>query len=273
MRRSRTLCALLALYVGLSLCVWADTIPPRGTVDSRVRTLAYNAEDVIKLTGFVGYQIHFQFAPDEEFVNLGAGDNGGIDVGWEKNHLFLKPKAGAVSTNLTLLTNKRAYQIDYRVLNKHPDPRVEEVVYSVRFTYPQDVARRNVADEEGRKAEARLAVGRDESGRNWNYWGCGSGAIRPIQVFDDGVLTHLKFGARSDIPAMFIQNEDGGESLLNFTVDRDEVLIHRVAHDIVLRRGRLVACIQNRSFDGGGERLSSGTVVPDVQRETKAVRP
>jgi len=37
-------------------------------------------------------------------------------------------------------------------------------------------------------------------------------------------------------------------------------------------RGRLVACIQNRSFDGGGQRLETQTLVPGVQRVTKGVK-
>jgi type IV secretion system protein VirB9 len=49
------------------------------------------------------------------------------------------------------------------------------------------------------------------------------------------------------------------------------VVIHRVSHRFVLRRGRLVACIENRSFDGGGERLQSETLVPGVERRTKGV--
>jgi type IV secretion system protein VirB9 len=68
-----------------------------------------------------------------------------------------------------------------------------------------------------------------------------------------------------------VKNEDETESLVNFTVDRDEVVIHRVARGFVLRRGKLVACLQNRSFDGGGERLGTQTVLPGVQRMTKGV--
>ena len=53
----------------------------------RVRVVAYDPEQVIKLHGFVGYQIHFQFAEGETFVNLAAGDNKALDVGYEANHL------------------------------------------------------------------------------------------------------------------------------------------------------------------------------------------
>ena len=65
---------------------------------------------------------------------------------------------------------------------------------------------------------------------------------------------------------------DLARHLVNFTVDNDEVVIHRVARSFVLCRGKLVACLQNRSFDGGGERLESETLVPGVQRVTKGVK-
>ena len=67
-------------------------------------------------TGYVGYQIHFQFAEGETFVNLAAGDNKALDVGYEANHLVLKPLAEKVATNITVITNRRVYQFDYSAL-------------------------------------------------------------------------------------------------------------------------------------------------------------
>jgi type IV secretion system protein VirB9 len=66
---------------------------------------------------------------------------------------------------------------------------------------------------------------------------------------------------------LFVLNEDGSESLLNFTVEDGEIVVHRVARRFVVRRGRLVGCVVNKAFDGGGERLESGTLAPDVMRE------
>ena len=57
------------------------------------------------------------------------------------------------------------------------------------------------------------------------------------------------------------------ESLLNFTMDAGDVVIHRVAPKLILRRGRLTGCIVNQGFAGAGERLDSGTVSPQVERE------
>ena len=90
-----------------------------------------------------------------------------------------------------------------------------------------------------------------------------------MSAFDDGVKTRIKFGARSELPAIFVKNDDKSESLINFNIERDEVVIHRVAKQFIVRRGQLVGCIVNKAFDGGGLRLESGTVSPEVQRQTR----
>ena len=59
----------------------------------------------------------------------------------------------------------------------------------------------------------------------------------------------------------------------NTTVDANEVVVHRVTRKLVLRRGKLVGCVENRSFDGGGERLEAETLVPGVERQTKRGTP
>jgi type IV secretion system protein VirB9 len=252
----------------------AELTPARGLVDPRVRVVAYDPEQVIKLHGFVGYQIHFQFAEGETFVNLAAGDNKALDVGYEANHLVLKPLAEKVATNITVLTNRRVYQFDYSASAARPDPARQDVIYSLRFIYPQDEARKAAEELEQQRTNLKLASADQDShrARNSNYWGCGAAAIRPETAYDDGVQTRLKFAAHSEFPTLYVKNDDDSESLVNFTVDHDEVVIHRVARSFVLRRGRLVACIQNRAFDGGGERLESETLVPGVERITKGVK-
>src|SRR4051812_41909574 len=114
----------------------AATVPPMGRVDARIRVVAYNPDDVVTLQGYVGYQIHLQWAEGEEFVNLGSGDNGPFDVGAERNHFFIKPKEAHASTNLTVLTNRRAYHFDYVVSANAPTgAAARRMVYSIRFTY------------------------------------------------------------------------------------------------------------------------------------------
>ncbi len=261
----------------LVLCVWAsqyafaEQTPKPGLVDSRIRVVAYDPDQVIKIRGYVGYQIFFEFAEGETFVNLAAGDNKALDVGYEANHLVIKPLAEKVATNITVITNRRVYQFDYSATAAKPNPALGNVIYSLRFIYPQDEAKKAAEQLEQERTNQRLAGQGPQRPRNANYWACGSSAIRPVSAYDDGVQTRLRFAAHSEFPAMYVKNDDDSESLLNFTVEGEDVVIHRVSHRFVLRRGRLVACIENRSFDGGGERLQSETLVPGVERRTKGV--
>jgi type IV secretion system protein VirB9 len=254
--------------------VHAELTPARGLVDPRVRVVAYDAEQVIRLHGYVGYQIHFQFAEGETFVNLAAGDNKALDVGYEANHLVLKPLAEKVATNITVITTRRVYQFDYSASSERPDPDREDVIYSLRFIYPQEEARKAAEALEQQRTDLKLASAAEDThrARNSDYWGCGATAIRPQSAYDDGAQTRLRFPAHAEFPTMYVKNDDESESLVNFTVDNDEVVIHRVARSFVLRRGKLVACIQNRSFDGGGQRLDTQTLVPGVQRVTKGIK-
>jgi type IV secretion system protein VirB9 len=97
--------------------------------------------------------------------------------------------------------------------------------------------------------------------------------VKPTAASDDGVQTRLTFAARSELPALFVRNDDGSESLLNFSIEDGDVLIHRVAARFIVRRGRLTGCIVNKGFEGSGDRLKSGTVAPDVTRERKDAHP
>jgi type IV secretion system protein VirB9 len=75
------------------------------------------------------------------------------------------------------------------------------------------------------------------------------------------------------LPAIFVRNDDGSESLLNFHVDAGDVIVHRVARRFILRRGKLTGCIVNQGFSGAGARLDSGTIAPQVERATEGTMP
>ena len=260
MKRATGLAGPILLLAVAGLPAHSEVTPPKGAGDPRIRTVAYDPSQVVRLDGYVGYHVHVEFAPGETFVNLGAGDTAGIEVGAEGNHLFLKPKEARVATNLTILTNRRVYAIDYRVSRKPPEDSTKEIVYSLKFTYPNDVPVVPVVEPN--------PSGTNHRALNRNYWFCGAPSLRPIRATDDGVQTRLTFAGRAEIPAVFVRNDDGTESLVNSSVEADQVVLHRVAGTFVLRRGRLVGCVTNRSFSGGGERLPTGTISETVERTT-----
>jgi len=240
----------------------AEVVPARGTVDSRIRAARYDSEQVYRVRGFVGYQIDFEFEAGETFVGLGAGDMEGLSYFGQDNHLFLKPKAAKVATNLTVLTNRRRYQIDYTAVPQRPAGD-QDVIFALRFIYPSTPS----ADRAARRIDAALEDAAAKRSQNRDYWYCGNPTLRPIAASDDGVHTRLRFAANADLPALFVHNADGSESLLNFSMEAGDVVVHRVARQFVLRRGRLTGCIVNQGFGGSGLRLDSGTVTPEVERD------
>jgi len=244
----------------------AETVPSKGAVDSRVRTATYNGDEVYRLRGFVGYQIDLQFEAGETFVGLGSGDIEALAFAGQDNHLFLKPRAAVIATNLTVLTSRRHYQFDYSAVLRRPGPGDRNVVFALRFIYPPPPSQAAAA---AARVESQLDAASGNRTPNLEYWFCGAPTLRPVGASDDGVQTRLRFAANSDLPAIFVRNDDGSESLLNFHMDGGDVIVHRVASQFVLRRGKLSGCVVNRGFKGGGARLDSGTVAPDVDRQVQ----
>lgn len=255
---------LFALGLTLALVARAETLPAPGLLDSRIRVAAYSADEVYRLTGFVGYETDLEFESGETFVGLGAGDIEGISFVAEGNHLFLKPKAAKVGTNLTIVTSRRTYQVDYSASAAHPDAS-EPVTYVLRFTYP--------AAAQSADATTRALATDAHRPKNIDYWYCGSLSIEPTAASDDGVHTRLTFAPKAEQPAIFVLNEDGSESLLNFSMDEGDVILHRVARRLILRRGHLTGCVVNKGFTGAGDRLKSHTVSDEVERTTSGAQP
>lgn len=266
-------CAALALLpLGGTSVTYAESVPDPGLIDPRIRTAAYRDEEVYRLHGFVGYGIELVFEQGEQFVGQAGGDLDGIMFGAHENHVILKPRAPNVGTNFVVYTNRRAYRFDYTVADRRPDPLHDEVIYAVRFIYPTSPAL-PAGPTPAERVESDLAAAREIRPRNIDYWFCGHPAVKPVAASDDGVHTRLTFGSKTELPAIFVRGEDETESLLNFSVDSGDIVIHRVAREFIIRRGRLTGCIVNKGFGGTGERLESGTVAPTVQRERKGARP
>ena len=252
----------------VTIC-YAEIIPRQGNTDARVRQVTYDKNDVINLIGYEGYQTHLKLADDEEFIGVGAGDTGGLDITAEGNDTWIKPKASLVRTNFDIKTNRRVYHFDYQS-RKIPPKNPNSMIYSITFRYPEDEAKQRIALTAQEQLKRKLNSKR-LAANNRDYWYCGSPSMKPVEAYDDGMQTHIKFSAYAEFPAIFVENDDQTEALINFHIDPEtgEVVVHRIGRRFVLRRGDLVGCIENRQFTGGGKRTTTGTVNQDVLRETK----
>jgi len=252
----------LALLAFVGAAAQASVVPPPGEGDPRVREIDYDPSEVVQLAGYLGYHIHIELAPEETFVALGAGDAGAVDVAAEGPHVMLKPKAARVATNLTLVSSRRVYHFEYRTYEARPAKGT--AIFALRFRYPG-------APSEVTPAATSSAVAAPPRAENEDYWYCGSPWLRPDEVTDDGVQTRVTFNRRGEWPAIFVANADGTESLVNFHAEGTTAVVHRVASRFVLRRGRLVGCVENRGYAGSGTWREGGALDAATVRETREV--
>jgi type IV secretion system protein VirB9 len=239
-----------------------------------VREIEYREDQVVQLEGFMGYHIHLELAPGETFVALGAGDSAAVDVAAEGPHVMLKPKVARVATNLTLVSSRRVYHFEYRTLDAPPSP--AKAVFALRFRYEQaSVEVTPVATPRPFSSSTPVVVAAATPVAvmarpvNAAYWYCGAPSLMPMAASDDGVQTRLTFHAQAEWPAIFVRNEDGSESLVNFHAEGTTAVVHRVAPGFVLRRGALVGCVENRGYGGSGAWVASGAHDPRDARELR----
>src|SRR5262249_40847671 len=122
----------VGLWVGCVAAMLASAgAPPAAAsdpVDARIRSLVYDADEVYRLRGYVGYQIDLEFESGETFVGLGSGDLDSLTFAAQDNHLFVKPRAGGADTNITVLTTRRTYHFDYSSSERRADGTFGDVI-------------------------------------------------------------------------------------------------------------------------------------------------
>lgn len=105
------------------------------TTDSRVKTYVYNENEIYPLKIFYGYQTSIEFAKGEEVSTISMGDSYAWQITPVGRRIFVKPLEENMHTNMTILTNKRAYQFD--LFSKKIEGEFDsDLVYVMRFYYP-----------------------------------------------------------------------------------------------------------------------------------------
>lgn len=270
---------LIAAFLAPTLAC-GEVTPPKGNVDPRVRIIDYNPNEVVKISTFYGVSTHVQFAQGETYMDSSLGDSAAWKLARSGNNFFVKPVATNANTNLTVLTNKRTYQF-ILVVNRrsikdaraYADP---NLIYSLRFRYPEDEANQIAAAATRQALGANLAGAKSpENGiQNLNYWVAGSDEISPTAARDDGRFIYLTFSSNRDMPAIYAVDPEGNEALINTNVtDGNTIVIQRMVPHLMLRKGKAVASVINKSFDpNGGRDNTTGTVAPSVERVIKGVK-
>jgi type IV secretion system protein VirB9 len=109
----------------------------------------------------------------------------------------------------------------------------------VRFIYP--------AQDTPKPAAARPAE-IEPVRKNIAYTYLGAREALPALVFDDGNFTYFRWPQAAETPAIFLLNNDGAESLVNYTVRNGYFIVEQVARRFVLRNGQAVTTLINDAW-------------------------
>ena len=127
-----------------AVCLWclmlfaAQAIAQPIVSDTRIKTLVYNPNEVFTITTHYGYQANIEFGAKEEIETVSVGDRVGWQIVPAGRRLFIRAMEENAHTNMTVITNRRAYQFDLRSSASNAVYGSEELVYVVRFFFPEE---------------------------------------------------------------------------------------------------------------------------------------
>ncbi len=212
-----TLCVVL-------LCAQSQAQQPVVT-DSRVKTLVYNPNDVYSVLTHHGYQAHIEFSPKESIQTISLGDKTAWQIIASGRRLFIRPLVGGARTNMTVITSLRSYLFDIQSV-KGDVPNREDLVYMVRFYYPDEYLARMatatdlppIYPDQIMAVAGGAATQTNMPALNFDYTFSGEAADAPEKVFDDGAATYFKLKSPAKI---FVVNGSNQELQAKITPTSD----------------------------------------------------
>ncbi|NNU48808.1 P-type conjugative transfer protein VirB9 [Rhizobium sp. WYCCWR 11279] len=270
----------LTVTAGLTTTALALDIPRGASQDSRVRFIDYQPYNITKIVGTLRSSVQIEFAADEEIAHVALGNSVAWEVAPAGNILFLKPRENQPVTNISVVTTRRdgstrSYQMELTVRDGTVEAGQNTYFY-VKYRYPADEAERRRLDAAARaqatqagEADKVLALHEAYGPRNWRYSAQGSAALEPQAVYDNGKVTTFAFAGNQEMPAIYMENSDGSESLVPKSVDNNLVLVHAISRKFILRRGGDVLCVFNEAYDRIGINPDTNTTSPSVERVVK----
>ena len=285
---SHRLNGLVLLGAMFAASVNAQPVAPsqptqRAAADPRLRTVVFAPDIVVDVPVRRGQITQIVLGDDEQIVGVpvsGKGANCADEthtwcVAKQGRDLFVKPKTGATSTNLIVVTDRRRH-----AFLLHPVESAGLALMRLTVAAPMVPRPVLVASAPPMPSAKELIDGRWQAKpavRNSAYsvaTGKDSDDIVPVLVFDDGTQTYFSFPNNRPIPTVFQIAPDGSEEMVNARMDADDLLVaDRVGRRFVLRLGQSVAAIINDAFDLDGVPPKDGTTVLGVARVVKPSLP
>ena len=248
MRKKSILFGFLILLLFLfTKTTQAVQLPRVIGAEKRFRAYIYNPNDVYRYVGHYLSQSYIEFEQGETVQTISMGDT----MSWQTvvldNKLFLKPILDYANTNMTVMTNKRTYHFELDAVEA-ASVQEDDVLFYVKFMYPESDDK-NIAIFHSSKKRSDKPDLRNLDMYNFNYEFSGSENIAPVKIFDDGDFTYLEFGKNNyEMPAIYAVDSTGYESLVNYRIVDNYLVIEQISSQFTLRSGADIVCIYNNNL-------------------------
>jgi type IV secretion system protein VirB9 len=227
---------------------WAVQLPRVISSEKRFRAYVYNPNEVYRYIGHYMSQSYIEFEEGERVQTISMGDTTSWQTVVMDNKLFLKPVLNFANTNMTIMTNKRTYHFELDAVEA-ASVMEDDVLFYIKFMYPE-AGDKNIVVLNGNRKRSDLPDLRNLDLYNFDYEFSGSENIAPVKVFDDGEFTYLEFGERDgyEIPAIYAVDSNGYESMVNYRIVENYIVIEQLSGQFTLRSNADIVCIYNNNI-------------------------
>lgn len=196
-----------------------------------------------------GYITSIVLQPGERIIGKATGNAKHWEMGEtatgsgrdEKTVLILRPKKAGLKTNMMITTDRRIYMMEAKSLPKG--------VYnaSVSWYYPQDEFKDLIKSSANKaQLEEQVVAGNvNLNDLNYNYdlnsVQGGEPDWMPIEAFDDGLKTYIRFNnelGTTKAPILYVMSEEGKAEIVNYRVRGNFYVIDRLIKVAELRLGK-----------------------------------
>lgn len=256
------LAAFLLMLVSKPAMAVQKPVPQPG--DPRLKYYVYRENEVYQYTGYAEVQSRIDLDPTETIITISMGNAAGLwDIITAGYRIFIKPKVLDAKTNMTIITSKRVYYFELYSEKVEDGMLDKKVNFAVKFYYGDEPYDPKKSSKDGSFFELQYPPDPVPEVPNpllfanllnFNYTIAGNKTISPLEIFDDGEFTYIKFkDINADLPAIFevlpySEDEKPKETLVNYRKKEGYIIIEKVTSVFTLRFGPQIACIFNETM-------------------------
>ncbi len=210
------------------------------TKEAAASVYQYHPNSVYHVDTQKNFLTDIELHPGEKITFIGGGNTSQWMVTTSTvngvPHVYIKPIDYGIMTNLIVNTNGRSYHFAVYSTNKYNH---------IKFEYPDEIRKammreqarpvyKNKAEEEWLTTHTQIINGISQAKNlDYNYTMKSHGVAKenmPSEFFSDGTRTYIKIpaGNKYDFPTLYLVNDKGKLTLINYTVYGQYLVAERV---------------------------------------------